>query len=298
MVFFIDEKKYEYDNEEMSMRLLSTEGTEGNVYHIGDRAVKIYRPFCLKNRLDENTVDYLKTIETKRILLPREKVTDKNGMFCGYTTEYGTMQVAVIDNLSSLITARNSEEGYIGAFGDRLITSPVSKRNGILSQMTEKGFDTRRKIESKVGPCTENGIWIFFKNAIEKKEHWDNIFIYSDQQAGHGGLYGTDPSIREYRKEFGCVQNNLLTSSGYRDNINVLKLVEKYRREVNPKVNVFSVETAGYGNSVVPEYAYRCNILTGWTGKELVFADEIIKQWDAHDASKTSKKQSKKSNKQ
>jgi len=88
MVFFIDEKKYEYDNEEMSMRLLSTEGTEGNVYQIGDRAVKIYRPFCLKNRLDENTVDYLKTIETKRILLPREKVTDKNGMFCGYTTEY------------------------------------------------------------------------------------------------------------------------------------------------------------------------------------------------------------------
>lgn len=215
----------------------------------------------------------------------------------GYTTEYGTMEVAVIDNLSSLITARNSEEGYIGVFGDRLLTAPVSKRNGILTQMTEKGYGSRA-IEDKVGLCTENGIWIFFKNAIEKKEHWDNIFIYSDQQAGHGGLYGTDSSKREYRKEYGCNMDDL-TGQYYKEYINVLKLVEKYRREVNPKVNVFSVQTAGYGNSVVPEYAYRCNILTGWTGKELVFADEIIKQWDAHDASKKpTKKSAKNSNKQ
>ena len=48
----------------------------------------------------------------------------------------------------------------------------------------------------------------------------------------------------------------------------------------NPKVNVFSIQTAGYNNIVVPEYGYRTNILFGWTGKELVFADSMIKFWN------------------
>jgi hypothetical protein len=43
---------------------------------------------------------------------------------------------------------------------------------------------------------------------------------------------------------------------------------------------VFSIQTAGYDNSVLPEYAYRTNLMFGWTGKESVFAAEIIKQWD------------------
>lgn len=54
----------------------------------------------------------------------------------------------------------------------------------------------------------------------------------------------------------------------------------EYRRKVNPKVNVFSVQTAGYDNCVVPQMAYRTALLTGWTGKEILFASEYIKTWD------------------
>ena len=61
------------------------------------------------------------------------------------------------------------------------------------------------------------------------------------------------------------------------------KLIDDYRKYVNPKVNVFSIQTAGYKNVVVPEYGYRTNILYGWTGKELVFADAMIKMWDEID---------------
>jgi hypothetical protein len=125
-----------------------------------------------------------------------------------------------------------------------------------------------------VGGATEGGIWEFFKNAIENKEHWDNIFIYSDMQAGHGGLYGTSAQEREYRHlGFAC-------DSYYRGHINVFKLVQEYRKKVNPKVNVFSVQTAGYDNVVIPEYAYRTNIQYGWTGKEAVFAKSMIDIWD------------------
>ena len=62
--------------------------------------------------------------------------------------------------------------------------------------------------------------------------------------------------------------------------INVFKLIQDYRKKVNPKVNVFSVQTAGYDNVLVPEYAYRTNIMYGWTGNEAVFAKAMIDQWN------------------
>ena len=186
----------------------------------------------------------------------------------GFTSEYGTVTVAKIDNLSSVITAACSDEGYVGKFGDRIITYPVSKRQGVLSQAEKISAGQCED----VGGATEGGIWEFFYNAIEKKEHWDNIFIYSDQQAGHGGLYGTGAQCAKYTKAgYGCRGGNM---------INVYKLIKEYRKRVNPKVNVFSIQTAGYTNAVIPELSERCAILYGWTGKEAVFAQEYIRQWD------------------
>ena len=185
----------------------------------------------------------------------------------GFTSEFGTNTVAVIDNLSSVIAGAVSDEGYVGKFGDTIITYPVSKRNGILSQADV----ISKKKDSDVGGGTEGGIWEFFKKAIDNKEHYDNIFIYSDQQAGHGGLYGTYDHKREYMKAGYIAQHSF---------INVFKLIQDYRRLVNPKVNVFSIQTAGYNNVVIPEMAYRTAILYGWTGKEVQFAAEYIRQWD------------------
>ena len=185
----------------------------------------------------------------------------------GFTSEYGTVSIAQIDNLSSVITAQNSDEGYVGKFGDRLKEFAISKRNGTLIQTKDITYNGG----TDVGRSTENGIWLFFDRAIKNKEHWDNIFIYSDQQAGHGGLYGISPY--EYAK-YSCINGRY---------IDVNKLIKEYRSKVNPKVNVFMVQTAGYDNVLVPEYGYRTNILYGWTGKELVFAKQMIDFWDAKD---------------
>lgn len=184
-------------------------------------------------------------------------------------SEYGSVVVAEIDNLSSVITGMNSDEGYIGKFGDRLSIVPVSKRNGVLAQtkkLSEDSYDD-------VGGSTENGIWLFFQEAIEKKVHYDNIFIYSDMQAGHGGLYGIGKAYLIDGEDFS-------TGGGYHAYVDVMKLINKYRSTVNSKVNVFCVQTAGYNNVLIPEFTYRGAVLYGWTGKEPVFASEIIKQWD------------------
>lgn len=203
-------------------------------------------------------------------------LSDNSGSAWGaFNSEYGTVTVANIDNLSSVITAACSDEGYVGKFGNRLIVSPVSKRAGVLNQAEAISKQGSRD----VGGGTEGGIWEFFQNAIDHKEHWDNIFIYSDQQAGHGGLYGTGVQKAQYVKHgFGCGYGG---SSYDNDMINVFKLIQEYRKKVNPKVNVFSVQTAGYDNVVIPEYAYRTNIMYGWTGNEAVFAKAMIDQWDA-----------------
>ncbi|MCI8788121.1 MAG: hypothetical protein HFH92_03245 [Lachnospiraceae bacterium] len=201
-------------------------------------------------------------------------LSDNSGSAWGnIPTEYGTVQVAVIDNLSSVIAAAASEEGYVGKFGDRLKIFPISRRGHILRQCRE----VSREGHADVGASTEGGIWEFFSNAIAKKEHWDQIFIYSDQQAGHGGLYGTNAQRKQYQEQgFSC--NGVRRGNG--SYINVFDLILAYRRAVNPKVNVFSVQTAGYNNVCVPEYAYRTCILYGWTGRELAFAGQMIDLWD------------------
>ena len=93
-------------------------------------------------------------------------------------------------------------------------------------------------------------------------------------QAGHGGLYGTGKSYIIDGDNFACKDK-------YNDRyIDVMKLIDKYRSTVNPKVNVFCVQTAGYDNVLIPEYTYRGAVLYGWTGKESLFASKIIEQWE------------------
>lgn len=199
-------------------------------------------------------------------------LSDNSGSAWGtFNSEYGSVTVAEIDNLSSVVTAACSDEGYVGKFGDTLKTVPISKRRGVLAQAKSISGDR----DNDVGGATEGGIWEFFRNAIKNKEHWDNIFIYSDQQAGHGGLYGTYEQSHAYGEKYG------IRKVYYNDRyINVFKLIQDYRRKVNPKVNVFSVQTAGYDNVVIPEMAERCAIMYGWTGNEAAFAKAYTDIWD------------------
>jgi len=193
-------------------------------------------------------------------------LSDNSGSSWGtMNSEYGSVTVAEIANLSSIITAKQSEEGWVGVFGDRLSLQEVSKRNGLLTQLKESC--SRGKAQ---GGGTENGIWLFWDDAIKNKKHYDTVFVYSDMQAGHGGLYGVNS--REY--------SEYIHRSGG-SYIDVLALVRKYRDTVNPKVNVFTVQVAGYNNSVLPENLYRGAILAGWTGKEPVYAKAIIDAWDS-----------------
>lgn len=196
-------------------------------------------------------------------------LSDNSGSAWGaFNSEYGKVTVAEIANLSSLITAQASDEGFVGVFGDKLSLQGVSKRNGLLSQLEE----TSNRGQNQ-GQATENGIWLFWDEAIKNEVHYDTVFVYSDMQAGHGGLYGIDSS--EYQ-DFTYAHTHTYTKY-----IDVLALVDKYRATVNAKVNVFCVQVAGYNNTVLPENLYRGAILAGWTGRESQYAKAIIDTWNS-----------------
>lgn len=197
-------------------------------------------------------------------------LSDNSGSAWVYIpSEYGTVTIAEIDNLSATIMACRSDEGVIIPFGDKISPIPASKRNGILSQVKEVN-----KQGHNVGMGTECGVWTFLDDAITNNVWYDNIIIFSDMQAGHGGLCGYDGNIR--KKGFAIAKKGW----GSTDYINVMDLINAYRNKVNPKVNVMCVQTAGYNNVVVPENIYRGVISYGWTGKEAILLDKVTKIWD------------------
>jgi hypothetical protein len=184
-------------------------------------------------------------------------LVDNSGSAHGaFTSDAGTMSIAQIGNLTGVLTGMASEEGYVGVFGDNLKTFPVRRKSSVF-EMANKA----NKIGTGIGGSTEHGIWLFWDQAIKNKEHWDHVFVYSDMQAGHGGLYGT-----------GGYDNYLWGGSHY---IDVPKLIAEYRTKVNPNVKVFLVQIAGYTDTLVPEFYKNTYILGGWGPGILKFAAEM-----------------------
>ena len=178
------------------------------------------------------------------------------------TSTMGTMHIAEIANLTALISARRADDGYIGIFGDRLAVRDARKKTSIFADL-----DEACRVGKDIGQSTENGIWLFWDKAIREKEHWDHVFVFSDMQAGHGGLYGSDTSA--YRAYVWPGRH------GGERYIDVPKLISKYRSAVNPNVNVYLVQVAGYQDTIVPEFYNRTYILGGWSEGLLRFAAKM-----------------------
>jgi hypothetical protein len=172
------------------------------------------------------------------------------------TSSMGTMRVSTIANLTGVLAGLRAGEGYVGVFGDRLERMAVRRRDSVFSQL-----DRAEQIAQGIGQATENGIWLFWDQAIRQRERWDTVFVFSDLQAGHGGLYGTRP---------GDYADYIWGKSGHY--IDVAKLIATYRKRVNPDVHVFLVQVAGYQDTIVPEHYQRTHLLAGWSDGLLRFA--------------------------
>lgn len=197
-------------------------------------------------------------------------------------SEYSEVKIAEIANLGALMAVSVSGSGSVVPFGDRYNEYPLIQHDGpfqlldMLKRICDESRDGAGNTKP-VGMSTEAGIWQYLHKAIENKIHIDNLFIYSDMQAGTGNLYGRDVPT-EYQ---------VVPAKHRQQYINIPAMIEKYRKGVNPKMNVFSIQVAGYDNSVLPMYMYRGAILSGWTGAELTFASSVNTLWNEHDSKTT-----------
>lgn len=87
MIFNINNKKFNIDDEEMNERYIKS-GWASDVYKFDKDVYKINKEICFKYRLNEKDVKYLSKISTKRILLPKKVIYDENHEFYGYTMKY------------------------------------------------------------------------------------------------------------------------------------------------------------------------------------------------------------------
>ncbi|WP_437758785.1 TROVE domain-containing protein [Sorangium sp. So ce1389] len=186
---------------------------------------------------------------------------DNSGSAQGTTTSsLGTMRVSTIANLTGVVAGMRADEGHLGVFGDRLETFAVRKQESVFSQL-----DRAEQIARTIGMETENGVWLFWDRAIRERQRWDAVFVLSDMQAGHGGLYGTRP--KDYA--------DFAWNGHY---IDVAKLVAAYRARVHRDVRVFLVQVAGYQDTLVPEFYDRTYILGGWGEGLLRFAAAMARE--------------------
>lgn len=186
---------------------------------------------------------------------------DNSGSAQGATTStLGSVRISEIANLTAILAARRADVGEVGVFGDKLERFAVEPRGEVFAQLSHA-----ERLARDIGQATENGIWLFWDSAIRKKEHWDHVFVFSDMQAGHGGLYGTNS------QDYAAWQ---WQGGRY---IDVPKLIAAYRERVNPHVMVYLVQVAGYQDTIVPEFYDRTFILGGWGEGLLRFAAEMAR---------------------
>ena len=88
MEFLIDGKKVRLNPYNMRYSPLIGEGTKARVYLIGEKAYKLYKPFCDTELMTKETIDYLKEIPTKRVILPKSPILDKKRRLKGYISKY------------------------------------------------------------------------------------------------------------------------------------------------------------------------------------------------------------------
>jgi len=204
----------------------------------------------------ELSFDNVPTFKGKTLCL-----SDNSGSARGTTTsELGTVQISTIGNLSSIVVCKKSDDADFVVFGDKAIKIPCRKKSSTFDILKEAN-------EAPVGGATEAGLWIWLRNAIDKKIHYDRIFVFSDMQAGYGQLYGSYNVIRSNKASQTCGHIYISVSS----------LIREYREKVNPNCSLFLIQTAGYTDTIMPEFYDNTFIIGGWSQGVIRFAQEMEK---------------------
>ena len=112
MEFLINGKKVRYNPYNMKKDILIGEGLEADAYQVGDKVVKFFKRYPGKEiLLTKSSIEKMKKINTKRILLPTDALLDKKHNLRGYEMNY--IEDLGKDNYFNLNKDRLKEENKL-----------------------------------------------------------------------------------------------------------------------------------------------------------------------------------------
>ena len=90
MLCFVDNKKIRLNpyNMKYSKEISTVKGTTSDVYLIDGKAYKLYRLPYKSEPIDKETIKVMKTIDTKRIILPENAILNKKRVIIGTISPY------------------------------------------------------------------------------------------------------------------------------------------------------------------------------------------------------------------
>ena len=202
MQFFENGKKVRYNPYNMRRDKKLGSGLEVDVYQVGDEAVKFIRRYPGKKiLLDKNSIEKMKGIDTKRILLPTTVLLDKKHEFRGYKMDY-------VENIGI--------DSYISLNKEDLV-----KENALFKEDLTKLSDEKVLIEdlSHENTSYHNGIYLIDPGSYKIDNNLDSnqVFGINLELVNHYLIYSV---LRNY------VLNKYQEVDSYR-----------FSREVNKEYN-------------------------------------------------------------
>jgi 60 kDa SS-A/Ro ribonucleoprotein len=158
---------------------------------------------------------------------------DNSGSMNAALSEHSSVRYADVANLLGAIAHQMSDDAIVGSFACRFATVQLNPRDSILTNMG--------KI-AKVSVGSSTNAYLCVKWLREQNHRVDRIVILSDMQ---------------------CYDSR----RGYGESLSQELL--RYRSRVNPRVQVHSVDLAGYGTSQFPEDTPGLALWAGWSERAL-----------------------------
>ena len=193
MRILLGDKLLEFSDEELDYMYID-EGNESEVFRYGDKALKIYKQFCEKERLSLEDAIELSKIPTKRILMPEEIIRDADSLeFIGYSMPFVykfpkdiLMRIKMnelLDEFDIIRTDLDLLASHRVDIEDLHIDNVLYNRGFFIGDPGSFEFDKK----SSVGTIYRNNVYTFnrfFKNDVlplsgiskKKREDFDAMF--------------------------------------------------------------------------------------------------------------------------
>ena len=107
MKLYIGKRLLDMDEKELD-KLYLNEGSEGNLYRLGNEVLKIYKDNPLISKLSKEDIEFLSKLKLKRFVVPNEVISDEEGTTLGYSANY--LEEDKFDKIYSMDSKHLKEE--------------------------------------------------------------------------------------------------------------------------------------------------------------------------------------------